>query len=144
MKRWLLCSLLVGMLALSATAQVLRPVDPNKQADVGNKSVTFPTVDLNTVAQPQRALGQSSVSDKQLQFEQVQRKNVKLETLEHGTVETKTLPQVNFTAKRAAVTDKRHATENVKLGNAPITDRQIKAFQPGGEEELKQQLSEPR
>ena len=132
------------MLALSAVGQVLRPVDPTKQADVGNKSVTFPNVDLNTVTQPQRALGQSSVSDKQLQFDQVRRKNVNLQTLEHGTVETKTLPQANFTAKRAAVTDKTHATENVKLGKAPITDRQIKAFQPGGEEELKQQLREPQ
>ena len=144
MKHWLSATLLATAFSLAAVAQVLRPIDPAKNADdINNKSVTLPDVNLSTLPQPSRKLQQATESGKQFQYEQVHTKWVELGTLGHPNVETKALPQTNFTAKRAAGTDKAQRFKDVKLGKAPITDRQIKAFQPGGEEELKKQLNEP-
>jgi hypothetical protein len=63
-----------------------------------------------------------------------------------NSVSTTVLPKTNFTAKRAAV-DKSNDLAKKQVDQtkrvAPITDRQIRPFTPGGEEELKKQLNEP-
>ena len=127
-------------------AQILRPIDPNKKADVGDKSVKFGDAQLNTVSQPMADLPNAELSKGDLKLQNADTKSVTdLKVLEHPSVETHVLPQANFTAKRIAT--KSSDANDKKLDDAkkkaPITERQIRPFTPGGEEELKKQLNEP-
>ncbi len=142
---WLTVLILSG--ALNATAQVLKPIDPTKQADeINNKTFHTSDVDLKTISQPTRDLSRSPLTNKQQKFNEINSKTVNLQSLEHPTIPMNTLPQKNFTAKRAAESDKTRAeSKNIlKQPAAPITDRQLHPFAPGGEEELKKQLNPER
>jgi hypothetical protein len=72
---------------------------------------------------------------------------VDLESVEFSTISTPILPQANFTAKRAAAGDKLSDENQKQLAHskqkAPVTERQIRPFTPGGMEELKKQLATP-
>jgi len=144
MKRVILSGLLVAVFSISAVAQVLKPIDRRKQADVNNKSVNLPNVNLNTQSEPTRGLPSLPLSNVQPHLKDVKIKHVGLNTLDLSAVTMKTLPQQNFTAKRAVVSDRMHREAVVTTGNAPIKDRQIRAFTPAGEEELKKQFNTAR
>ncbi len=127
-------------------AQLLKPIDPNKQADINGKSVSPGEVKFNTLSLPLRDTPNAELSKGNLKLQDADTKNVTdLKSLEFSTVETHVVPKANFTAKRIAA--KSSDANNKKLDDAkkkaPITGRQIRPFTPGGEEELKKQLNEP-
>jgi hypothetical protein len=129
------------------TAQVFRPVDPTKQADdVMNKTVTPGSIEPKTLQQPSRNLSRSSRTDEKVNLNQIHLNNVDLQTLQKSTLPVTTVPNVNFTAKRAVVEDKMkpERDKRVEPKKAVIKDRRLHPFLPGGEEELKEQLSTPR
>jgi hypothetical protein len=69
---------------------------------------------------------------------------VTLKSVEMSTVPEPVLPQVNFSAKRAAadkVNDQGSRQLDQTKQKAPITSRQIRPLTPKGEEELKKQLN---
>ncbi|HUI07209.1 MAG TPA: hypothetical protein VL486_09400 [Verrucomicrobiae bacterium] len=127
-------------------AQLLRPIDPSKKADVGNKLVKFGDAQLNTVAQPTLDLPNAELSKGNLKLQNTDTKSVAdLESLEFSTVETHVVPQTNFTGKRIATKTNEASGKNLddRQKRAPITNRLIRAFTPAGEQELKKQLNEP-
>ncbi|MGD0651359.1 MAG: hypothetical protein ABSA97_09510 [Verrucomicrobiia bacterium] len=143
MKHLLYGAVLVAAFSVSAAAQILKPLDPGKRADdINNKSVNFGNVNLRTISTGMRQTTRSSLSDKNAHFNGVNLSDVELRLLNLSDVQMKTLPQQNFTAKRAVLPDKVPPQEQLGLihTKAPIKDRQIRAFTPAGEEELKKQL----
>jgi hypothetical protein len=124
-------------------AQVLRPIDPNKRAsEVENKSVQFGNVHLETLTHGTRDIKIAPGSGKNASFKNVNLSDVDLKTLSFSDLPMKTLPRQNFMAKRAVLPDKAPPQEQLGLSRtkAPITKREIRAFTPEGEEELKRQL----
>ena len=127
-------------------AQLLKPIDPNQKAGIGDKSVKFGDAQLNTISQPTADLPNAELSKGDLKLQDADTKNVTdLKSLDYSTVETHVLPQANFTAKRIAI--KSNEANDKKLDDtkkkAPINQRQIRPFTPSGEQELKKQLNEP-
>jgi len=150
LKPTLLMVTLVGLLSQTATALVdpLKPLDVNKQADVGGKNVNFDDVRFDTISQGTRELPQSPLSKGDLKLENagVRDKHADFKMLEMSTISKPVLPKANFTAKRAAVdkvNDEAQKQVDQTKQVAPITSRQIRAFTPAGEEELKNQLKDP-
>ena len=138
---------LAGLLS-TASAQVLKPLDINKQADVNGKNVSFDNLQFDTISQPTRELPKSTISKGNLKLQSADSndKGVEFKSLDMPTVSKPTLQKANFTAKRAVV-DNQISDEDGKQRNdakqkAPITNRQIRPFLPGGEDELKKQLNE--
>ena len=130
-------------------AQVFKPIDRTKQADVNNQTVNFSDVQLGTVSPAARDLPRKSPlskGDLKLQDADVKDKGLDFKTLDMSTVPMAVLPKVNFTPKHAAI-DSKNCESKKDLDQtkqkAPITDRQIRAFTPAGEEELKKQLNNP-
>ena len=143
--KWFAILILSG--TLNASAQVLKPIDPNKQADeINNKTVQAADVNLNTISQPTRSFPTSPLTDKQQKLKDVNTKTVDLNTLQRPTIPQDTLPQKNFTAKRATESNKTSpdTQKTVKQPVAPIPDRQLHPFAPGGEDELKKQFHPER
>jgi hypothetical protein len=151
MKRYpvlLLAAALVGfLLPLGHAQQNVNPIDYTKQADVNKKTLTLGDVPFNTISQPTRDLpNRSPIAKGDLKLSGVDLKDMDLKTLEMNSVSTPVLPKTNFTGKRAAA-DKPNDLTKKQVDQtkqvAPITDRQIRPFTPGGEEELKKQLNDP-
>jgi hypothetical protein len=121
-----------------------KPLDYSKQADVNGKTVTFGDLHYGTVSQPTRPGSTTSpLSKGDLQLHRMELNEVNLKSVDMSTVSEPVLPQVNFTAKRAAadkVNDQGSRQLDQTRQKAPITSRQIRPFTPGGEEELKKQL----
>jgi len=138
---------LAALLPTTAHAQVLKPLDLTKQADVNNKVVTFGEVQFDSLSQPTSVLPSSSpLSKGKLKFHDVDQKKAEFNTLEMSTISRPTLPKANFTTRSAAVDvpsgeTKKQAEQTKK--QAQINERQIHPLTPGGEEELKHQLNEP-
>jgi hypothetical protein len=125
--------------------QMKKPIDLTKQADVNGKNITFSDLHYQTISQPTRVPPASSAaSNGDLQLQRLDLNEVRLKSAETSAIPEPVLPQVNFTAKRA-VADKMNDQTNRQLDqsyqNAPITNRQIRPFAPGGEEELRKQLN---
>jgi hypothetical protein len=142
-----LTALLPALSPAQVLDQVKKPIDYSKQADVNGKNVTFGELHYGTVSPPTRAGSATSpLSKGDLQLKRLELNEVNLKSVEMSTVSEPMLPQVNFTAKRAAV-DKVNDQGSRQLDQtkqkAPITSRQIRPFTPGGEEELKKQLNSP-
>ena len=139
------CVLLLA-LAGAARGQILKPIDTRQSAEVGQKNVNFGDVPLQLLKQPNRPLADSPLSKGNLQFQGVETQNLELQSLELNGVSTETLPQPAVKNERAPGTDSISDVTHKKVTDksAPINDRQIRAFTPGGEEELKKQLNEPR
>lgn len=133
------------LLFSGAGAQIFKPIDPNKKADIGDKSVNFGEAQFKVIPQPTRDQPNSSLSKGNLNLQEFETKQVDLNTLETSTVVKPVLPQANFTAKRIAVKISDAGGKNLDHAKekAPINKRQIRPFAPGGEEELKKQLNEP-
>jgi len=142
----LLLTVIVESTLLSlAGAQVLRPIDPSKKADVDMKSLSLGDAQFQTVTQPTRDQPAATLSKGTLSLQDIQEKQIDFQTLEKPTVEKPTLHQPNFTAKRIPVEINEASNKNLDHAKkkAPITNRQIRPFAPGGEQELKKQLNEP-
>jgi hypothetical protein len=138
-----------GIVSPLVEAQVLKPVDINKQADVGGKNVNYSDLQFDSVSQPAHDLpSKSPLSKGDLKLQDADGKDyvVDLKMLDMPTVSTPVLQKANFTAKRAAV-DKQNDLAKKQVPQttqkASITNREIRAFTPSGEEELKKQLNEP-
>jgi hypothetical protein len=140
----LLFAVLTGLLSPPARAQLGKPIDPTRKADVGSKSVEFGETQFKTLPQPTPDLPNSSVIKDNLKFQDVDTKGVELNSLEFSSVATMVIPKANFTAKRIAekVSDSTNQLDHVKQ-KAAINNRQIRAFTAAGEGELKRQLNEP-
>ncbi len=145
--KWLyllgLCGVLSVIVARPAPAQVVRTIDPTKQADVNGKIISPSTLNLKGVAQPTVNFSRSPRSDERQSFSQIELKNVDLQQLQLSGYSTQIVPQQNFTAKRATVAEKAHDEKQFPVTKAPIKDRQIRPFTAAGNEELKKQLNEP-
>ena len=141
MKRFILSGLLALSLVASAGAQFIKPVDYRKEADVDGKSATLPTLNLNTKSEPSHTFSVLPISDKQPELKQLRQNQLDLSDVDLSFINTRVLPQQNFTAKRAVVSDQLLDQPFVTTAKAPITGRQIKAYTPQGTEELKKQLS---
>ncbi len=133
--------LIVAALAGKTHAQLLQPIDLTKQADVDNQSAVLPTLGFGTRVEPTRGLTLSPLSGKEPKLKAYETRQLDLNTTELSFISTRTMPQQNFTAQRSAVTDQMLVQPFVSTSQAPITDRQIKAYTPTGTEELKKQLS---
>ena len=127
---------------LPGSAQVLKPIDPNKAADIDRKFIDPGVVGLKTLLQPTNTSSGRVVPQKTLGFSRVETKWMDTETLRRSTISTDThsLTRSNFSAKRAVVTDSVRDEKTLDYPNAPIKDRTIRAFTPMGQEELKRQL----
>jgi hypothetical protein len=138
-----ICGVVVATMAVGADAQLLRRVDPNKEADLGNPNITAPTLNLETLPQPGRSLPPSALSGRERALNEVRFHDVTLGEARFHDVPTQRVPTQNFTSRRAAVSEQFRSQRQVSHGAAPIPDRQIRPFMPGGEEELKEQLKIP-
>ena len=144
--------ILAVFLSSPVHGQIVKPIDPTKQADVGGKTVNFSDLQFNTLSQPASGLAGSSVSKGNIKFPDVDQKKQDLrqkkmdfQTVDMSTVSRPTMPLANFTAKRAEVdmsSEPRKQVEQTKK-KAPINDHQIRPFTTAGEDDLKHQLNEP-
>jgi len=144
----------IALAALSpalSLAQVLeqakKPLDYTKQADVNSKTVTYGDLHFDTISQPTRPGSTTSpLSKGDLQLQRLDLNEISHKSVDLSTISEPTVPRVNYTAKRAAadkVNDLASRQLDQSKQKAPITDRQIHAFTPGGQEELKKQLDSP-
>ena len=142
MSRSVLTGLVVVTFCWAASAQVLRQIDPTKQADISNKSVQFNDVNFQTLSPGIQSPTTLPLSGQKVDMNSVNLPEVQLNSVQFPVISTKTVPHQNFTAKRAVLPDKVPPQEQLSLihTKAPIKDRQIRAFTPAGEEELKKQL----
>jgi hypothetical protein len=147
----LLAVVLAALHPMPAHAQIVKPIDTTKQADVNGKTVNFSDLQFNTITQPTTALPSAPLSKGNLKFQDIYQKKTEFNTLEMSTISKPTLTQptvaqVNFTTRRADVdvsNDESRKQADQTRKKAPINGRQIRAFTPPGEEELKHQLNEP-
>ena len=152
--------ILAVFLSSTAHAQIVKPIDVTKQADVSGKTVSFGNVQFDTLSQPMSDLPGSPPSKGVVKFQDVDQKKtdanpkkMDFKTLDMSAVSEPTVPKANFAAKRAEVDvpsaeTKKQADQAKKQADqarkqAPINDRQIRPFNPAGEEDLKHQLNEP-
>ena len=136
----LLLTALAALFPALSPAQILdqikKPFDLSKQADVNDKTVTFGDLHYGTVSQPTRVISRTSPLTKgDLHQQQMELNQVDLKSVEMSTLPEPVLPQVNYSAKRAAV-DKVNDQGNRQLDQtkqkAPINSRQIRTSTPGG------------
>lgn len=144
MKHWILIVALGTLLVGQAGAGVLGQIDPSRSAEINGRMVDLPNANLNTLSFPNRDLPVSPVSSRQHQIQNmIEARTVKLRTLDRQTVETPTrsLPNANFTAKRAHVSDASVAGETIPTERADVPERIIRTRTPGEQQELMQQLN---
>jgi hypothetical protein len=145
------CVLLMMALATARQlpAQILdqmkKPLDYSKQADVTGKNIQLGDLHYGTVPQSSPALsGGSPLTKGDLHLQNADLGEIQLKSVDLSTVSQPVLPQANYEGKRA-VADKDNDKATVQADetkqNAPITNRQIRVFAPGGEEQLKQQIN---
>ena len=147
MKRlnFVLCCGLAMMIGMPMVrAQVFKPIDFNKRAsDIENKTVHFGDVNLGTLSPGTHGTADLPLSGKKANLKDVNLSEVDLKMLNNfSELRMKTLPQQNFTAKRAALPNNvpPQAPLSLSHSRAPINRREIRAFTPAGEQELRKQL----
>jgi hypothetical protein len=142
--------ILVAAAALCAPwpvrAQWLKPIEPRKQAEIDGTSIELKDAELKSLTEPARDLPQRRLPNSELDLKRADTRDLQLKSLDFSTLPVRQLPQVNFTAKHAAAERQlRHDTrKEIPAPKAPLPDREIRAFSPAGEEELKKQLNEQR
>jgi hypothetical protein len=140
-----LMALLAGTLLLGLTplmaADFLKAVDPSRMADINSKDADLNEVDLQTVSKPTRSTPISPISGKAYDARDVTLNENALKTVRFNTVPVTDVPNQNFSAKRAQADTNIRREKEVKKEAAAIKDRQIRAFTPKGEQELKDQLN---
>ena len=140
-----LTTVLPTLLSAQDPKQTIKPLDYTRQADVNGKTVHFDDLHLGTVSQPIRESSTASpLSKSDLRFQSLELNELKPNSVELSTLSQPVLPKANFTAKRAAAdrtNDQASRQLDLSKRDAPITNRVIRPFTPGGEEELKNQLN---
>lgn len=138
---------LTGLLA-PVNAGVLDPIDRNKIADINGKTVDLQTLQMNFVptstrTQPVAQIGNQRVDrSKTISSKFVETKTVNFETREgFAVLPFKTIPQTNFSAKRAVLEQPSVNTQNVSTKNASINQRVIRPLTPAGDKELQEQIN---
>jgi len=128
-----------------AGGQVFKPIDPNKKADIDTKPLNLGAAQFETLSEPTHEVPNASLSKGNLKLPSFETKQVDFQNLEKPTIVKPVLPQANFTAKNIAVKVSDESSKNLNHAKvkAPITNRQIRLYAPGGEQELKKQLNEP-
>jgi hypothetical protein len=148
MKLGFTLSIAIGAVLVSSPvyAQIVKPLDRTKQADVNDKTLNYGDLQFNNISQPMSDLPGSALSKGDLKLQDADQKKADLKMLEMHTVTTSSLPGSNFTTRRAEVdvtSDETRKQSEQTRKKAQINERQIKPFTPTGEEELKHQLNEP-
>ncbi len=133
-------TILFGIFTVAAPARLFNQVDPTKQADIGNRVIETKDIEFNSVTSPLRSTTAAPLSKGDLKMKGVELKGADLKTLDSTFVPMNTLPQQNFSAKRAAADGKVRDEKTIKHEDARIKDRQFRPFTPKGEEELKEQF----
>ena len=145
--RLLVSSIFLTSLVTGASAGVLTPIDPHKQADVSGQTVEMNTVQFGSVPQKFQTMPVAPISGKMVDRSQtVATKNVETNIRDFPTVPSKILPMTNFTVKRASldklpVETEIVATSDVKTDKAKINSRVIRPLTPAGHQELKDQIN---
>jgi hypothetical protein len=139
-------SLAILLLAVNASAQILRQIDMNQMSDYSGKQADVQTLQFDTVDKPTRTEATAPQSSKMLEkAASVGNKQADLPGMVPLEMyPTKTIPHQNFAAKRAVLPDNTPSTKPLKNEQADINKRVIKPFTPTGAEELKDQLSNQR
>jgi uncharacterized lipoprotein YbaY len=133
-------AMLAGVIQTRA-ADFLRPVDPSRQADINGKNASLGDLNLDSVSQPTRSTPMSPISGKAYNVKDVTLTERSLKTVRFNTVPLADAPSRNFAAKRAQADTNVRREREVTKSEAKVRDRQIRAFTPGGEQELKEQLN---
>lgn len=139
-KHWFTGGIFAALLATTATAGLLDPVDPNRVVEANSRVINTQTLNMKNVSAPVLQKGWASESNRFVPTKGVETKRVELGTYETKTLDKPVVPQANFTTKRSDSSDKNYRTETAKTGTAPINPRKIRPFTPQGEKELNDQL----
>lgn len=146
MKGWWLTVMLM-LTGLAARAELVRPIDPNRMADVNGQSantrqVTLPTVSLSEY-QPRplprelRRVPTHTCDTKTLAVPQYDRTR----QLRYPTSPVAQAPTRNFTHRSANLPGQRPVAQApVPTQRPPVSERVIEATTPKGEAELVEQL----
>ena len=138
--RWL--GLVLGLaVALSARAQLLAPINPAKTAEVNGKVLDLQRVNANTIAPAQYPTKEVAVTGQRIATSIVDTALRPVQLLDLGLRPTSTVPQQNFAAKRAAVSDQVLSFPMQPTPGAAITNRVIDLRTPAGQAELREQLN---
>jgi len=142
--RWVLSFFLVAV--STAAAQVLRPINPSRMADVNQQVLQPEQLSLEQRTLPVLAPGVApGVTHQRAPLRVITPGLVPrtIRDLPNRDLPSRGLrraPTRNFAPKRATARDRRAATELVPAGPAPITNRTIVATTPAGQQELREQL----
>ncbi len=138
---------LIFTLAVATQGQLSRPINSRQSADVNGRVIETRELRHGLVPGRSYSTTRSPLSDKLVTSTTVPIVNVApAPTVERRTLRQeqrhyRTVPQQNFTARRAAAADKpRQGDKEVATGPAPIKNRVIYATTPDGEAELVEQL----
>ena len=140
MKTWLVI-LTALILAQAGPAQVLKRIDPTKEADVSRKTVDQKTLNLSTLPEKMYQSPTSPITTTPLD-----QKMLKQKRLRHGTVDlkqhaTKEYKTSNFVPKRAKLAGPVATRTIPKTEKTPISERQLGTTTPEEIDELKDQLN---
>ena len=138
--KWL--AWLLGVtVALAAPAQLLSPLDPSKQADVNGKVLDLQRAKVNTIAPALYPTKEAAVTGQRVTTSTVSTTVRSTQMLDFSLRPTTTVPQQNFAAKRAAVSDEVLTLPMQSTPGAAITNRVIDLRTPAGQAELREQLN---
>ncbi len=131
--------ILLAVLASSVARAGFENVDPNKQADIGNKVIDTPVLNYDSIPQPTRGQPREPLSDKKaVRDKKVDTKSVETKIVnDYSTVPAKTVPQSNYKTKRAEIEQKNVDVSTIPNKAAEINDHIIYMNTPGGQQEIK-------
>ena len=125
-------------------AQILLPINPNKQADdINGRILHFDQRHAPVIAEPIRPGKLAPLDRSDAPSRLVPTALIPDKAYDTSVYPTRVVPRVNFAAKRAAASDEVRSSPVVPSGPAPVSTRRIRAFTPSGEEELKKQFNVP-
>jgi len=141
MKTWI-CVLAVAVAGTRvASAEVVRPIDTKKMADVNGKMFSGGNLQLNVINPATVDFSQSPLTGKGTSFGRVEMPAAETHNVETPAIAQPTVPRVNFDAKRAAESGNIRAEKALPGQNAPVKDNTLQPGTPAGQEELKKLLN---
>lgn len=145
MKRFWIGMLVCG--AGTAGAQVFQPVTSGRMADVNSRIIQSGDLQLRTIPREIYRTGPAAVAGRRVSPRAANTWQLDQTLRRTSLLPVRTVPQTNFTAKRAesvhrtaALADGQPATERTATGPAPIRRRRIDAGTADGQRELRDQL----
>jgi hypothetical protein len=135
------------LLAGSVSAQVFKPVDSRRLADVNKKVIQPDQLDLKTLPRQLYQTGEAPAARKRVARKSANTRMANVSMVDLPLHPVGFVPQKNFTAKHATQSDQkavlpdgRPAAEVLPAETAPIRKRVIHARTPAGEQKLREQL----